>query len=284
MEEESGNSFPFLNVDIKIEGNSVDTWVFRKKTHTGVMLNFSAIVPDNWKTGLIRCLLHSAKRICSSEYLFDQEVENLRRLFAGNGYPQRFFDKVLEKFLTSLQIGDNSEDLEEKEKEDKKYIFGIPFVGKASRDYKKKITELIKEYFQVDIFSYHTSLKVSSFFSLKSKVPFALKARVVYKYTCLSDSDTSYIGKTERHLVTRVNEHLDPKSNHTEVTKHIFDCESCRNCIRSKALSVSNFQILKQCGSDYEARINEALLIKKCSPKLNRQLFTNGQSYLLRVF
>ena len=44
----------FLDVEIKIVGESVETSVFRKKTHTGVVLNFSAIVPNCWKEGVIR--------------------------------------------------------------------------------------------------------------------------------------------------------------------------------------------------------------------------------------
>ena len=67
-----------------------------------------------------------------------------------------------------------------REKPERKYIFGIPYVGKASKEYKKKITELLKENVQVDISTYYNSTKISSLFSLKSKVPFALKARVVY--------------------------------------------------------------------------------------------------------
>ena len=82
----------------------------------------------------------------------------LRELFAANGYPRVYFDKVLERFLVSLDPGLNnnlSEDLEPST--DKKYIFGVPYVGKVSRDYQKKITQLIKEHLGVDIFSYNTS-------------------------------------------------------------------------------------------------------------------------------
>ena len=108
-----------------------------------------------------------------------------------------------------------------------------------------------------------------------------LKARVLYKFECLSDSDTTYIGKTERHIVTRAKEHLTPKeTNPSAVTSHIFSCESCKN----GQLSVDNFSIVKQCRNDYRCKIHEALHIKKCNPVLNRQRHNKGQSYLLRVF
>ena len=37
----------FLNVEIEINANDFNSWVYRKKTHTGVFLNFSEIVPDS---------------------------------------------------------------------------------------------------------------------------------------------------------------------------------------------------------------------------------------------
>ena len=71
--EHSENTFPLLNVELKINGASFDSWVYRKKTHTGVMLNYSAIVPVNWKKGLILCLLNIAKKLCSTPSLFDNK-------------------------------------------------------------------------------------------------------------------------------------------------------------------------------------------------------------------
>ena len=105
---------------------------------------------------------------------------------------------------------------------------------------------------------------------MKSRTPHALKARVVYKFTCLSDSDTYYIGKTKRHLATRAMEHVNQKeSNQSE----------CKN----GDLSVENFTAVKQCKNDYSAKISEALVIKKLRPKINKQKMTKD-TYLLRVF
>ena len=46
-----------------------------------------------------------------------------------------------------------------------------------------------------------------SYFSLKSKVPEILRSGVIYKYTCLVDPNISYIGKTKRRLIRRIQEH-----------------------------------------------------------------------------
>ena len=199
-------------------------------------------------------------------------------MFYDNGYPKIFFDKALEKCTS---IVENAGTEVEKTKVERNYILGIPYVGKVSHEYKKKITSLVKESLDVDIFAYYTSCKISQYFSLKSKTPFALKANVVYKFACLSDSDTSYIGKTKRHIAVRVKEHITPtESKKSEIKSHIFDCHTCKN----KTLSVDDFSIMKSCRDDYTTRISEALFIKRFRPRLNKQLFTKGQSYLLRVF
>ena len=165
--------------------------------------------------------------------------------------------------------------------QDRKFNFGIPFVGAVSRYYKKKISGLIKEHLKVDISPYFKTCKVSSYFSLKSKTPFGLKARVVYKFPCLSDSDVVYIGQTKRHIVTRAKEHVTPKVKPTsEIKNHIFKCETCKK----SQLSENNFSILKQCDNEFTCRVAEALCIKKLRPRLNKHMFTHGQSYVLRVF
>ena len=49
--------------------------------------------------------------------------------------------------------------------------------------------------------------KLSTMFSPKDFIPDSLKSRVVYQFTCAS-CGVRYIGETNRHFNTRVNEHL----------------------------------------------------------------------------
>ena len=46
--------------------------------------------------------------------------------------------------------------------------------------------------------------KIKNFFSLKCATLKLLKANAVYKFSCLCDINISYIGKTKRHLATRI--------------------------------------------------------------------------------
>ena len=79
--EKSVCSFPFLVVQININQNMLETQIWKKPTHTGVLLNLNAVCPEQWKTGLILCLLKRAKTIYSIDNIFWTEVTNLRYIF-----------------------------------------------------------------------------------------------------------------------------------------------------------------------------------------------------------
>ena len=88
-------SLPFLNTYIEINGYDFNSSIYRKKTHTGVCMNFTALVPRKWKFGLILGFLHTAKAVCSAENYFNGEVSKFRKMCILNNYPKAFFDQVL---------------------------------------------------------------------------------------------------------------------------------------------------------------------------------------------
>ena len=123
--------------------------------------------------------------------------------------------------------------------------------------------------------------KKTHYFQLKSKTPVALCSNVVHKFSCSCDTNKSYIGMYSRHLITRVREHLNYHSLPGSAIKdHILSCGKCFN----NRFNENSFVMIRKCKSEFCFKIHEALLIKKLSPKLNRQMFTNGASYLLNIF
>ena len=92
----------------------------------------------------------------------------------------------------------------------------------------------------------------------------------------------TYIGMSTHHLVTRAREHLQLNSNSAKsaISQHISSCQTCQN----SNLDVSSFKVIRNCHNEYETKIQEALLIKKLTPRLNSQLYANGCSFLLNVF
>ena len=60
FENHSNNQLPFLDVNVILKDSDFETSVFRKSTFTGLMLNFQAVCPIEWKKGLVIGMLHRA--------------------------------------------------------------------------------------------------------------------------------------------------------------------------------------------------------------------------------
>ena len=104
-----------------------------------------------------------------------------------------------------------------------------------------------------------------------------LSSNVVYKFFCPCDTAISYIRYTTLHLNTRAHEHLNLNSIAKTAIKD--QKNSCSHCSKTD-LSVSNFKVIKKCNTGFESKIQEALMIKKFNPTLNRQLYSSGSSFL----
>ena len=277
--EHASETIPFLDVNIKITDSGVDTWIWRKPTHTSLLLNFGALCPLKWKSGLILCLLDRAKRICSSNALFNQEIKKLESMFKSNGYPKKFFDSVLNRFFDRNH--DFKSKLEEIPDKRREYYFSVPYLGVESRAFAKAFTRLIKKNLDVKFIPIYKTYKINSYFQLKSKTPLALCSNVVYKFMCSCDTNNTYIGMSSRHLSTRVREHLNFNSlTKSSIKDHIMSCQICSNYRHN----LNSFTILRKCRSEFHTKIHEALLIKKHKPTLNRQLYAAGSSFLLQIF
>ena len=56
----------------------------------------------------------------------------------------------------------------------------------------------------------------------KDKIPSTSRSNLVYEFTC-PGCNSSYIGKTERNLATRLSKHSDPQKS--SIAKHLWECE-----------------------------------------------------------
>ena len=229
--ETTEGSLPFLDVEIQLKDDHVETWIYRKSTHTGVVLNFEAIAPVKWKRGLILCLLHRAYNTCSSAELFHNEISNLRTMFLNNGYPATIFRNVLQSFLfrkrNPISANEDSDD------PTCTVLLKVPYLGQFSRKFAKKLSALMEKKFAVKINIVFQTFKVGSYFSLKSATPYFYRSNVVYLFKCLRDvnSPASYVGQTTRHLAVRIDEHFSPKKGKdSAVLKHISACHQCQHC------------------------------------------------------
>ena len=85
----------------------------------------------------------------------------------------------------------------------------VPYVGKASIRFVKALSRLYLKQFDVRLIPLNCTSKVGEYFQVKSATSLALYSNVVYKLTCLCDTNLTYIGMSSRNLITRVREHLN---------------------------------------------------------------------------
>ena len=83
--------------------------------------------------------------------------------------------------------------------------------------------------------------------------------------------------KTIQKVLSKTSNDINTKS---AIKDHLYDCDKCS----SMKHSVESFKILKKCVTEYDTKIQEALFIKKLNPKLNKQLYAKGASFLLSIF
>ena len=155
-------------------------------------------------------------------------------------------------------------------------IFAMPYVGLTSPVFSKKIKATFKRYFWIDVRIVFGTCKVQNYFSLKCRTPLPLMANIVYKFQCSLDATCVYIGKTMRHLATRVKEHGTSAS---AIHDHLLSCTSCHS-----RFSCNSFSIIDSGNTDFEITIKEALHIRTKKPALNKQLYTQGTSFVLNLF
>ena len=144
----------------------------------------------------------------------------------------------------------------------------VPCIGKESRRFVSRLAKLFRVEFVVKMSAIYKTFKMRTYFQLKARPSLLLWPIVVYKFSCSCDSNLIYIGKSTRHLSTRVGEHLNVASqpNNSAIKQHILSCTVCANVRHD----LNCFEVLIHCKSDFQAKIHEALLMKKHRSSLTK--------------
>ena len=139
----------------------------------------------------------------------------------------------------------------------------VPYIGKESRRFVSCLEKLFHVKFDVKVSAIYKTFKTGTYFELKPRTPLLLCSNVVYKFTCSCDSNITYIGKSTRHLNTRVGELRNVASQHenSAIKQHILLYAVCSNVRHD----LNSFGVLKQCKLDFQAKIHEAFINKKTS-------------------
>ena len=110
------------------------------------------------------------------------------------------------------------------------------------------------------------TVRLSSFFSFRDRIPTRLRSHLVYKFTC-QGCVALYVGETSRHLHTRVSDHLEIST----FTGKKWKCPSPTAILShhgdtGHSIPFDNFKIISSCYSVSELLLRESLLIPKLNP------------------
>ena len=269
VEEEENGSLPFLDIKITRNGDKLTTSIHRKKTFSGVYLNYHSFLPRDYKRGLISTLLYRAYTLCSDYNNIHEEISKLKMIWQKNKFPLSFIDRCVKKFLDKLFVKRNTPTQASDKKE---VMICLLFLGKISIQVKKKLCQIFREVGHNIrpriIFKSPNRLRNS--FSFKDKLPQNLDSMLLYKFTC-DTCNCVYIGETKRHYQVRAYEHLGVsiltenlhtynEKTATAVKQHCHD--------HDHAASMDNFQVVGHANNKFHLRLKESLLIGVVKPTI----------------
>ena len=219
IETENNNQLAFLDVLITRQDNgSLQTSVYRKKTHTDQILNFNSNHPQCHKKSCIRTLFNRARTHCNTMESRRKEENHLMRTFRRNNYPPNY----VRRCIMARRNGNT-----QTQQQNKRVV--LPYI--------KNISELTARLLQPHgiTVAHQPDATLRRIVSQpKSNPPMLEKSNVIYKIPC-KDCNKHYVGQTGRKLSTRLHEHklavkrhdhLSLVSMHQDNYGHTFDWDN----------------------------------------------------------
>jgi len=263
IEHEDRSKLPFLDTCVIRRVNKYVTTMYRKKTFTGVYLNWNSLTSRRYKVSLIRCLAERIWRICSDEDQRKVELSKLKVILERNDYPVDIIERTIGKFIENKAKPVNQE---QPEKEVKRFI-KLPFVNNKCEDFAKRLKLLVnKNYPQVEFnVAFQAPMTIGKLFPFKDNIKKVTeRSMVVYKLKC--SCGLEYIGKTERILAHRLYEH---KRRGSPCWQHVEDNKGKDpKCV----IDYDAIEVLDTADSLKKLAIKELLHILSQKPELNTQL------------
>jgi hypothetical protein len=213
-EVEANRSLPFLDVRVtrSPERQIFETTIYRKPTFTGLMTKWDSFVPMNYKKASIDSMIRRALSICSTYASLVAEFDEIRRVSQANDYPISFIDTHIGMGLSRYMAKKNETPTPKPIGCDKKRMYvEIPYVGRTTESMKKKFSHLSgKLRPDLDVrFFMKPPPSVRTFFQKKDPIAKHMQSNIVYSVNC-NDCGQTYVGKTDRQAIRRMNEHGAP--------------------------------------------------------------------------
>jgi len=187
-------------------------------------------------------MVYRAMRICSTYAALHVELQFIRGLSFNNGYPKAFVESVIRRQFNLVYSPRSptpqlpASDI---------VVLRVPYYGQPSQIYAKRVTAaVIKQYPLKKVrVVYDVTARIGQNFTTKDKIPTEMKSGVVYEATCPQCKD-KYIGKTCRHLKTRIGEHLSDQRKFMQPQIQLPKHEPNTNLLPDKPINPSTFPMV----------------------------------------
>ncbi len=193
VERYSQDGLPFLDtLNVVSINGSIETSVYRKKTHTDRYLDFDSHHPICHKRGVVRALQSRADMVSSTERTKELEHQWIVSTLKENGYPT--------KLIRSTKRQKTRVDSE----------LDSSFRGSVCLPYIEGTTERLRRIlfkYGIKVFVKPYRIIGQSLNSAKDRVEDDKQTGIVYSIPCTT-CDTVYISETGRALSTRKKEHM----------------------------------------------------------------------------
>ena len=213
-------------LDISVSPN--DIGIYRKDTFSGQYTNFDSFVPWRHKISWIRALVDRIHRICSPN-MVKLELKTLKKITSWNGFPSRISHALIRRFSYDALLNKNHTTANNSKDKDEPVTIWLSilfYIGEKTsqllRSFKRKLRRHLKHP-NTQIKVREKTTKLCFYTNNKDKVPLLNKSHVVYKFSC-PGCQSSYIGKTDRTLLTRTREHA-VTDKESAIYKHLRTCE-----------------------------------------------------------
>jgi hypothetical protein len=206
---QNNNVLSFLDVLVERHHDSevgFQTKIYRKSTYTGLITKWDSFVPKSYKYSAISSMTYRAIKICSTDPALDAEFNFIREIALKNGYPIAFINSIIRKQISLRQKSPVAEPTTRKTDT---AVLRVPYYGEPSEIFGKRVVAAVAKQYPLKKVRtvYDLTSRIGQYFNTKDPIPTDLRSGIVYEVV-FSQCNVNYIGKTCRHLQTRVNEHL----------------------------------------------------------------------------
>ena len=274
-------------LDLRID-KDMNIDIYHKDTNTGQYVHFDSFVPWNYRISWARSLYFRYNKLCCTFSAFTNQIDKLKSFLSWNGYPEYVRNLLINRFKKISSNDAAVNDIVSKSKTDEEFVavyLKLPYLGPSGdyliKAFKRKMKRLLIPNVKFRII--YTTNKLSMFCSLKDKYPIHTKANLIYKFTC-PYCQAQYVGKTERNLITRCEEHAKiPVSgenpNKSSIFSHLNACPNFISVARTvkdsevdawlQKLVLDNMEMLACNDHWLELCFLESYFIKLLKPSLN---------------